>query len=59
MLLRGRNTVGYTPYPSWSPRRSCEEATATGVDIFRIFDALNNVSRCARRSTRYAKQALR
>lgn len=43
MLLRGRNTVGYTPYPQIVTSAFVDEATATGVDIFRIFDALNNV----------------
>jgi pyruvate carboxylase len=43
MLLRGRNTVGYTPYPELVTSAFVEEATATGVDIFRIFDALNNL----------------
>ncbi|WP_066896052.1 pyruvate carboxylase [Mycolicibacterium houstonense] len=43
MLLRGRNTVGYTPYPELVTSAFVEEATRTGIDIFRIFDALNNV----------------
>ena len=43
MLLRGRNTVGYTPYPVSVTSAFVQEATATGIDIFRIFDALNNV----------------
>ncbi|KFZ80452.1 pyruvate carboxylase [Amycolatopsis sp. MJM2582] len=43
MLLRGRNTVGYTPYPTEVTNAFVEEATATGIDIFRIFDALNDV----------------
>ncbi|WP_227980362.1 pyruvate carboxylase [Nocardia spumae] len=43
MLLRGRNTVGYTPYPENVTRAFVSEAAATGIDIFRIFDALNNV----------------
>ncbi|MFZ2176160.1 MAG: pyruvate carboxylase [Rhodococcus sp. (in: high G+C Gram-positive bacteria)] len=43
MLLRGRNTVGYTPYPEEVTRAFVDEAAATGIDIFRIFDALNNV----------------
>jgi pyruvate carboxylase len=43
MLLRGRNTVGYTPYPTEVTEAFVREATATGVDIFRIFDALNDV----------------
>ncbi|MFT4235470.1 MAG: pyruvate carboxylase, partial [Microbacterium sp.] len=43
MLLRGRNTVGYTPYPTQVTDAFVKEAQATGVDIFRIFDALNDV----------------
>ncbi|PJJ72407.1 pyruvate carboxylase [Diaminobutyricimonas aerilata] len=44
MLLRGRNTVGYTPYPTEVTDAFVQEAAATGVDIFRIFDALNDVN---------------
>ncbi|CAN5165190.1 pyruvate carboxylase [soil metagenome] len=44
MLLRGRNTVGYTPYPTAVTDAFVKEAVSTGVDIFRIFDALNDVS---------------
>ncbi|MHA7155973.1 pyruvate carboxylase [Arthrobacter sp. TMN-50] len=44
MLLRGRNTVGYTPYPEEVTEAFVKEAAATGIDIFRIFDALNDVS---------------
>src|SRR5665648_954703 len=43
MLLRGQNTVGYTPYPTAVTRAFVREAAATGVDIFRIFDSLNDV----------------
>ncbi|WP_244929717.1 pyruvate carboxylase [Nocardioides sp. W7] len=43
MLLRGRNTVGYTPYPTRVTDAFVEEAAATGLDVFRIFDALNDV----------------
>jgi pyruvate carboxylase len=43
MLLRGRNTVGYTPYPTEVTEAFVMEAAASGVDIFRIFDALNDV----------------
>ncbi|MFO7243897.1 MAG: pyruvate carboxylase, partial [Actinomycetes bacterium] len=42
MLLRGRNTVGYTPYPDAVARAFVAEAASTGVDIFRVFDALND-----------------
>ena len=43
MLLRGRNTVGYTPYPTEVTSAFVHEAADTGIDIFRIFDALNDV----------------
>ncbi|WP_104117496.1 pyruvate carboxylase [Arthrobacter sp. B1805] len=44
MLLRGRNTVGYTPYPEAVTAAFVQEAASSGIDIFRIFDALNDVS---------------
>lgn len=43
MLLRGQNTVGYTPYPVEVTEAFVSEAALSGVDIFRIFDALNDV----------------
>jgi pyruvate carboxylase len=43
MLLRGRNLLGYEHYSERAVRAFVAEATATGIDIFRIFDALNNV----------------
>src|ERR671921_357983 len=43
MLLRGQNAVGYTRYPPDVVRSFVDEARATGVDIFRIFDANNDV----------------
>ncbi|MGQ2913593.1 pyruvate carboxylase [Microbacterium aurantiacum] len=44
MLLRGRNTVGYTPYPTEVTDAFVAEAAASGIDIFRVFDALNDVA---------------
>ncbi|WP_053385756.1 pyruvate carboxylase [Leucobacter japonicus] len=44
MLLRGQNTVGYTPYPKQVAQAFVAEAASTGVDVFRIFDALNDVN---------------
>jgi pyruvate carboxylase len=35
--------VGYTPYPTEVTDAFVQEAAATGIDIFRIFDALNDV----------------
>jgi pyruvate carboxylase len=43
MLIRGRNTVGYTPYPDEVAVAFVKEAARTGIDIFRVFDALNDV----------------
>ena len=43
MLLRGRNTVGYTPYPQAVTDAFVAEAARTGIDVFRIFDALNDI----------------
>jgi pyruvate carboxylase len=56
MLLRGRNLLGYEPYSEAAVRAFVAEATATGIDIFRIFDALNNVEpmRAAIAATREA-----
>lgn len=44
MLLRGRNTVGYTPYPTEVTDAFVQEAATAGIDVFRIFDALNDVA---------------
>src|SRR5258705_12534235 len=43
MLSRARSTVASTPYPETVTQAFIQEATATGIDIYRIFDALNNV----------------
>ena len=43
MLIRGRNTVGYTPYPDEVAVAFVNEAARTGCDIFRVFDSLNDV----------------
>ncbi|MGF1508920.1 MAG: pyruvate carboxylase [Myxococcota bacterium] len=41
MLLRASNGVGYTNYPDNVVRRFTLQAAESGVDVFRIFDALN------------------
>ncbi|HEY8923381.1 MAG TPA: pyruvate carboxylase, partial [Polyangia bacterium] len=43
MLVRGANAVGYTNYPDDVVVAFIEEAAAGGIDVFRIFDALNDV----------------
>lgn len=42
MLLRGQNILGYKHYPDDVLRRFIELAAKNGIDIFRIFDALND-----------------
>ncbi len=42
MLLRGQNIVGYKNYPDDVVDRFVETAHQNGIDIFRIFDALND-----------------
>lgn len=41
MLLRASNAVGYTNYPDNVVQAFVKEAAAAGIDVFRIFDALN------------------
>jgi oxaloacetate decarboxylase alpha subunit len=43
MLLRGQNVVGYHHYPDDVLERFVVHAHANGIDVFRIFDALNDV----------------
>ncbi len=43
MLLRGRNTVGYSPYPDVVAEQFVAEAAESGMDIFRVFDAFNDI----------------
>ena len=45
MLLRGQNLLGYSHYPDRVVRAFVAEAVETGIDVFRIFDALNDVGR--------------
>lgn len=42
MLLRAGNAVGYTNYPDDVVKRFTKVAADAGVDVFRIFDCLNN-----------------
>ncbi len=43
MLIRGQNIVGYKHYPDDVVKRFVELAYKNGIDIFRVFDALNDV----------------
>jgi len=42
MLLRGQNLVGYRNYPDDVAKKFVEKAAENGVDVFRVFDALND-----------------
>ena len=43
MLLRGQNILGYKHYPDDIVRRFVRAAVKNGIDIVRIFDALNDI----------------
>ena len=52
MLLRGQNLVGYRHYADDVVRAFVDRACEIGIDVFRVFDALNdlrNVETCATR----------
>ncbi len=42
MLLRGQNVLGYKHYPDDVVRKFVEKSVKNGIDIIRIFDALND-----------------
>lgn len=43
MLLRGQNLVGYKHYPDDIVTKFVEKSYENGIDVFRIFDALNDI----------------
>jgi pyruvate carboxylase subunit B len=55
MLLRGQNLVGYRHYPDDVVEKFVELAYRNGIDIFRVFDALND-PRNMRTSIKKAKE---
>jgi pyruvate carboxylase subunit B len=55
MLLRGQNLVGYRHYADDLVDKFVEKAAINGVDIFRIFDAVNDI-RNMERSIKAAKK---
>lgn len=42
MLLRGQNLVGYRNYPDDVARLFVDKSCEAGMDVFRVFDALND-----------------
>jgi pyruvate carboxylase subunit B len=55
-LSRGRNLFGYSPYPDSVIQGFCSNAVRSGVDIMRIFDALNDPANMEA-SIRFVKEA--
>ena len=43
MLLRGQNLLGYKHYPDDVVRQFIDRSVKNGIDIIRIFDALNDL----------------
>lgn len=56
MLLRGQSLVGYRPYPDDVVEAFIDKAVENGIDIIRIFDALNDI-RNLETAMRSAKKA--
>ncbi|WP_455633372.1 carboxylase [Parabacteroides sp.] len=54
-LSRGRNLFGYNPYPDEIIEGFCRNSIRSGIDIMRIFDALNDVDN-VRSTIRYVKK---
>jgi oxaloacetate decarboxylase alpha subunit len=55
MLLRGQNVVGYKHYPDDVLERFVVKAHDNGIDVFRIFDALNDI-RNMQKAMEYVKR---
>ena len=64
MLLRGQNVVGYRHYADDVVERFIERSATNGIDVFRIFDALNDVRniehsvRCVKDQGKHVEAAL-
>jgi methylmalonyl-CoA carboxyltransferase 5S subunit len=56
MLLRGQNLLGYRHYQDEVVERFCNKSAENGIDVFRIFDALNDL-RNIETSVRAVKKA--
>jgi methylmalonyl-CoA carboxyltransferase 5S subunit len=48
MLLRGQNLLGYRHYQDMVVERFVEKSAANGMDVFRVFDALNDIRNLGR-----------
>lgn len=57
MLLRGQNLLGYAPYPDDVVERFVTAAAGNGIDIFLIFDGLNDIRNCRKAAETAIRQA--
>ena len=55
MLLRGQNILGYKHYPDDVLERFIKKSVENGIDIIRIFDALNDI-RNMEKAVEYSKK---
>ena len=61
MLLRGQNLLGYKHYPDAVVEKFVELSIKNGIDIIRIFDALNdfrNIQTALEATKKYATEKL-
>jgi len=64
MLLRGQNILGYRHYPDDIVQKFVELSAKNGIDIFRIFDALNDprnmawAMKCAKEAGKHVQAAI-
>ncbi|WXG44547.1 MAG: pyruvate/oxaloacetate carboxyltransferase [Promethearchaeati archaeon SRVP18_Atabeyarchaeia-1] len=56
MLLRGQNIVGYRHYPDDVVEKFVSKAAQNGIDVFRVFDAVNDI-RNLEKAMKAAKKA--
>jgi len=54
-LSRGRNLFGYNPYPDSVIEGFCRNSVESGIDIMRVFDALNDIDNM-RSTIRFVKE---
>ena len=47
MLFRGQNMLGYRPYADDAVEYFVQKSVANGIDVIRIFDALNDTAQPA------------
>ena len=58
MLFRGQNMLGYRPYADDAVEYFVQKSVANGIDVIRIFDALNDPATCRPPSRQPTRKAL-